>query len=256
MTSNRFQKYHDFATGRSLRFYLTNPQPCPYLPNRRERKLFATLETIDGDILNEALTHAGFRRSQNIAYRPACDMCAECVSIRIIAQEFKFEKKWKRILKLKEKIAAFPNYPEANEERFELLKTYLNARHLNQGMSDMNAQDFISMIEDCTDNTRIIDYRLRHDCELGKKNELIGCSLLDELSDGKSLIYSFYKPDCVKESLGTYMILDQIIDTAQSNRLHIYLGYWIKNSEKMNYKARFKPFEALSSQGWIRHSEE
>ncbi len=250
MTNSGLDKYQEYLNGRSIRFYLTLAQPCPYLPNRRERKIFATLDDSDSTILNEALTHSGFRRSQTISYRPACDMCAECVSIRIIAKDFIFDKKWKRILKIDKLIYSIPLYPEANEERFDLIKQYLNTRHLNAGMSNMNAQDFISMIEEGTNNTRIIDYRLKDDCELGKKDELIACSLLDELSDGKSLIYSFFNPNLTKESIGSYIILDQIRDVKQTNRDYIYLGYLIKDSKKMAYKARFKPFESLGPQGW------
>lgn len=254
MTNSGFDKYQEYLNGRSIKFYLTIAQPCPYLPNRRERKIFATLDNQDGAILNEALTHSGFRRSQRIAYRPACDMCAECVSIRILAKEFIFDNKWRRVLKLDKIVKSIPSYPDANEERYDLLKKYLNSRHLNAGMSNMNAQDFISMIEDCTDNTRIIDYRLKHDCHLGKADELIACSLLDELSDGKSLIYSFFNPNFTKESLGTYMILDQIRDAKLTNRDHIYLGYLIKGSQKMAYKARFTPFQSLGPQGWQLNS--
>jgi leucyl-tRNA---protein transferase len=250
MSSDFFKGNNDIFLEKRLRFYLTSPQPCPYLPNRLERKVFTTLNDIDSHHLNDKLTQAGFRRSQNIAYRPACDMCAECVSVRVKVQEFIFTKSWRRILKIAPMIDSESFFSEANEERFELIQKYLNTRHLNQGMSDMNADDFISMLEECTLNSRVIDYRLKQNCELGEKGKLIACVLLDELSDGKSLIYSFYDPNLEKYSLGTYLILNQIEDTKLSGREFLYLGYFIKDCQKMNYKARFEPMQKLGSMGW------
>lgn len=243
-------------TNRNIRFYLTGPQVCPYLPNRLERKVFATLNGIDAAELNQALTHAGFRRSQNISYRPSCDMCASCVSVRINVDKFEFNKNWRRILNKNKDIYGFARPPVATEERYNLLKKYLNARHLNAGMSDMDEDDFVAMIEDCTSNTILIDYRLLEDCEDGQAGKLIGCSLLDELSDGRSLIYSFFDPDLSKRSLGSFFILDHVREMKSMELPYIYLGYWIKGSRKMEYKTRFKPLEVLGPQGWADFVEE
>lgn len=252
MSSDMFPKADDLFADKKLRFYLTSPLECPYLPDRYERKLFTTLNDLDAHYLNETLTRAGFRRSQNIAYRPACDMCTECVSIRVLVKDFKFNKNWRRVLKIGKYIDAQSNFPDANEERYALIKKYLNTRHLNEGMSDMDGEDFIAMLEECTSYTRIIDYRLNQDCEYGKKGQLIACLLLDELNDGKSLVYSFYEPDLQKHSIGTYIILHQINDTRQSERDYLYLGYLIKDCRKMAYKSRFTPYERLGPRGWER----
>lgn len=252
MTSDRFDKIREYSTQKNIRFYLTAPQACPYLPDRNERKIFTTLSGLDSDIINEALTQAGFRRSQNISYRPACDMCASCVSMRVLALEFDF-RKWKRVLRNDTKLYSETCYPEANEERFELITNYLQSRHAGEGMSDMSADDFIAMIEECTSSTRIIDYRLKDDDEFGKKGDLIACILIDLLHDGRSLVYSFYSPNYLKDSLGTYLVLDQIRAAKLKNQPYTYLGYWIKGSKKMEYKTRFRPFEHLGPQGWTRN---
>lgn len=228
---------------KNLRFYLTGAQPCPYLPNRRERKLFTTLDEIDGAELNEALTQAGFRRSQNIAYRPSCDMCSLCVSVRIPVKDFKF-KSWNRILKANSDLIAETNFCEANEERYALLKKYIAARHFNGSMADMDAEDFISMIEDGTSSTRIIDFRDKN------TNQLVACVLVDLLKDGISLVYSFFDTDFKAKSIGSYIILSQIMDMQNQDKDYVYLGYWIDGSEKMAYKKRFKPLEALGPTGW------
>lgn len=251
MNSDRFDKIREYSTQKNIRFYLTAPQTCPYLPGRNERKIFTTLGGLDADIINEALTQAGFRRSQNISYRPACDMCASCVSIRVLTQEFDL-KKWKRVLRNDAKLYSETCYPEANEERFALIKRYLEARHAGEGMSDMSAEDFIAMLEECAPNTRIIDYRLKHDDEYGDKGELIASILVDFLGDGRSLVYSFYSPEYLNSSIGTYLVIDQIRAVKEKGQNHTYLGYWIKGSKKMEYKTRFKPFEHLGPQGWTR----
>lgn len=250
MSGNNNIHYGDIDIGRNIRFYLTAPQPCPYLPDRRERKVFTTLEGLNTDVLNQALTHAGFRRSQNIAYRPACDMCAKCVSVRIPIKDFEFKTHWRRIISSNNDIYSSINFPEATEERYALLTNYLESRHSGGGMSGMDGDDFIAMLEDCTNATRIIDFRLKEDCQFGKKDELVGCCLLDELNDGCSLVYSFYKPDNSKRSFGSFIILSQIIRMIEFELPFIYLGYWIEGSRKMEYKTRFKPLEALGPNGW------
>ena len=242
--------FFGIGAGTNIKFYLTTPQICPYLGDRLERKIFTTLNDLNANALNEALTHAGFRRSQNIAYRPSCDMCSKCVSVRVIANDFVFDKKWRRIIEKNKMLVATECLPVATEERYELLTKYLDTRHLNQGMSGMNGDDFIAMLEECVESTRVYDYRLADDCEMGKKGKLIACCLIDELSDGRSLVYSFFDPEYKKQSLGSFIILDQIIQTRLERKPYVYLGYLIDGCDKMEYKARFKPLEALGLQGW------
>lgn len=250
MTDNSLENYSQIHANRNIRFYLTGPETCPYLPNRLERKVFTTLDDTDAALLNEALTHAGFRRSQNISYRPACDMCSECVSMRIDTLNFAFDAKWRRILAKNADIYWQAKSPMATEEHFNLITRYINARHENGGMSDMNEDDFAAMIEDCAPNSLLFEFRLKIDCELGKENELVAGLIVDELSDGNSLIYSYFKPDFPKYSLGSFIILAQIAHLKTINKPFLYLGYWIKNSPKMKYKSRFKPFQILGNRGW------
>lgn len=252
MTENKndFIKLDDDTLSGNVKFYLTTPQLCPYLGDRYERKIFTTLNGLHSNKLNDVLTHSGFRRSQNIAYRPSCDMCSKCVSVRVNVEKFIFDKKWRRIINKNKLINATECAPVATEERFALLTKYLDHRHLNQGMSGMDGDDFISMIEECVSSTKLIDYRLSKDCEMGKKGQLIGCTLIDDIDDGRSMVYSFFDTDFPKNSLGSFIILDQIIQMRLSRKPYLYLGYLIDGCEKMEYKTRFQPLESLGLKGW------
>ena len=229
-------------------FFLTPGGPCPYLPGRTERKVFARLSGSLAQPLNEALTHSGFRRSQGIAYRPACDTCSACVSVRIVASELEFSRGQKRILKRNADLIRGDVPAEATREQFALLRTYLDSRHAGGGMSDMGLFDYVAMVEETPVQTHIIEYR-RPD-EGGAPGALIACALSDVLRDGLSMVYSFYHPGEDARSLGTYMILDHVRMAKSRGLRHVYLGYWVQGSEKMDYKARFRPLEALGREGW------
>ena len=237
-------------TTRVPQFFLTPGGPCPYLPGRTERKVFARLTGNLAQPLNEALTHSGFRRSQSIAYRPACENCAACVSVRIIAGDFEFSRGQKRILKRNADLARTEVAAEATREQFALLRTYLDSRHSGGGMSDMGLFDYVAMVEETPVTTHIIEYR-----RIGPNGEpgaLMACALSDVLRDGLSMVYSFYHPGEDARSLGTFMILDHVRAARARGLRHVYLGYWVQGSDKMDYKARFKPMEALGREGWER----
>jgi leucyl-tRNA---protein transferase len=236
-------------------FYLTAPSPCPYLPGQEERKVFTHLIGRRAAALNDALTQSGFRRSQTIAYRPACENCRACVSVRVLVDEFKPSKTFRRNLEINQDLIgnAAPAQPKA--EHYALFRSYLDARHSDGGMADMSVLDFSMMIEDSHVETRVIEYRHRGpDTAINGKGSgpLIGACLTDVLSDGLSMVYSFYDPDMPDNSLGTYMILDHIERAKKLGLPHLYLGYWVDGSRKMAYKARFTPQERLGMNGWER----
>ncbi|MCU0882954.1 MAG: arginyltransferase [Hyphomonadaceae bacterium] len=245
MSSNPFTPDARIKAARNIRFYLTAPQPCPYLPGRRERKVFTALDGADAVELNDNLTHAGFRRSQNIAYRPACDMCASCVSVRVPVNRFETNRRWRRVNKRNGDVVASLVPAHATYEHFDLLKRYLGSRHAGGGMAEMSAFDYAAMVEETTVRTHLVEYRLD-----GTDGQLIGCALVDVLEDGLSLVYSFYEPDMEERSLGSFIVLDHIRQAREARLAHIYLGYWIAGSAKMAYKVQFQPLEALGPTGW------
>lgn len=233
---------------RQLRFFLTAPSPCPYLPERFERKVFAHLPLSDGASVNDSLTQVGFRRSQNIAYRPACEACSACVSVRIPVADYVFSRSERKVLSRNDDIERNLVEAEATMEQFDLLRRYLLARHADGGMAEMTWPDYVAMVEDTAVRTHIIEYRIRS--KDGGPGDLIACALVDLMNDGLSLVYSFYDPGLGRRSLGSFVILDHVIQAGLTSLPYVYLGYWVRGSEKMDYKVRFSPIELLKPDGW------
>jgi len=227
----------------NLQFYLTIPTPCPYLDGRMERKIFTQLDPFSGSQLNNYLTHAGFRRSQSVIYRPACETCRACQSLRVNIDAFAFTRRFRRIIKLNQDLSAEIQEPFATREQYELLKSYLLFRHPHGGMAEMDFMRYEMMIEDGCSDTSIVEYRT-------PSGSLIACSLVDGLTDGSSMVYSFFDPKATRRGLGNYMVLDQILSCKRQSLPYLYLGYWVENSPKMAYKKLFKPAEILTGRGW------
>jgi arginyl-tRNA--protein-N-Asp/Glu arginylyltransferase len=238
---------------RQLRFFLTAPSPCPYLPGREERKVFAHLPLSDGPGVNDALTQVGFRRSQNIAYRPACESCDACISARIPAPDYAFSRSERRVLDRNKDLSRHLVEAEATMEQFDLLRRYLLARHAQGGMADMTWPDYVAMVEDTAVRTHLIEYRLPSGD--GGPGDLVACVLVDILGDGLSLVYSFYEPAMTRRSLGSFVILDHVVQARAAELGYVYLGYWVPGSPKMDYKARYRPVEVLRPGGWVRMSD-
>jgi arginyl-tRNA--protein-N-Asp/Glu arginylyltransferase len=232
-------------------FFITAPAACPYLPGRFERKVFTHLIGNDAKHLNSQLSHGGFRRSQNIAYRPACDGCASCVSVRVRVSEFQPSDSQRRVVKLNRDVRSEPVRAKATGEQYSLFRAYIDARHGEGGMADMTVLDFAAMVDDNFVESRIVEYRLV--TANGSPGTLMAAVLIDVLEDGLSMIYSFYEPDYSWRSLGTFMILDHIARARRMGLPYLYLGYWVNGSRKMDYKARFLPQERLTADGWILH---
>ncbi len=239
-------------------FYLTAPSPCPYLPGRQERKVFTHLVGSKAAELNDLLTHGGFRRSQSIAYRPACDQCHACVSVRIIANEFRPSRGFRKILARNADLIGQSRNATPTSEQYSVFRAYLDQRHRLGGMADMTVLDYAMMIEDSHVETRLIEYRRRpaEGLAAARPGELIAVALTDILGDGLSMVYSFFEPSEENRSLGTFMILDHIARARRMGLPYVYLGYWIEGSRKMSYKSRFLPQQRLAPTGWLRVDDE
>ncbi|MEO1361774.1 MAG: arginyltransferase, partial [Pseudomonadota bacterium] len=229
-----------------LRFYVTGASPCPYLPGQIERKGFTHLTQDNPDALHDQLSRAGFRRSQGVAYRPACPTCNACRSVRVDVPQFVPSRNQRRVLRDNRDLVRRPVEARATREYFRLLKAYLSSRHDGGGMSDMAYREFCAMVNDSPVQTLLFEYRQGE----AEDAPLIAMSLTDVLRDGFSMVYTFFDPALRRRSLGTYMILDHIQHAAELGLPHLYLGYWIKNSEKMDYKRRFQPLEVLEGGRW------
>ncbi|OWU85320.1 arginyl-tRNA--protein transferase [Oceanicola sp. 22II-s10i] len=224
-------------------FYVTAPQPCPYLEGRMERKLFTALQGEGAAPLNDALSKQGFRRSQNVLYRPSCADCAACLSARINVADFKPSRSQRRTVQRNKALTRKATSPWATEDQYDLFRCYLDSRHADGGMADMDVFEFAAMIEETPIKSRVIEY---HDPEDG----LTAVSLTDVLDDGLSMVYSFYDPTRMKDSLGTYLILDHVEIAREAGLPYVYLGYWVPGSPKMGYKARFGGLEVYHDGQW------
>jgi len=239
------------APFRFPRFFVTNPSVCPYLPGRSERKVFTELSGTNAGELNDALGRIGFRRSQNVAYRPSCSDCSACVSVRVVADEFEPNGTQRKLMRRNSDLVASVCKPWSTEEQFSLLQRYLHARHPQGGMAEMDELDYADMVEHSPVETYVIEYR-EPGCD-GAPGRLVGACLTDRQGDGLSMIYSFFEPDdTVREGMGNFIILDHIMRARKSGLPYVYLGYWVEGSRRMQYKVRYQPLERLGPGGWVR----
>lgn len=239
------------AQFRFPRFFVTTPSPCPYLPGKTERKVFTELSGAHAAELNDALGRIGFRRSQGVAYRPSCADCSACVSVRVVANEFKPNASQRKLLRRHSDLEVSACKPWTTEEQFALLRRYLSARHPGGGMAEMDELDFADMVEQTPVQTFVVEYR--EPSVDGRPGRLVGACLTDQQSDGLSMVYSFFEPeDEGRPGLGTYIIIDHITRAAKAGLPFVYLGYWVQGSGRMQYKVRFQPIERLGPGGWQR----
>jgi arginyl-tRNA--protein-N-Asp/Glu arginylyltransferase len=239
-------------------FYLTTSNPCPYLPGQKERKVFTHLVGPQAPHINNTLSQGGFRRSQSIIYRPACEQCQACISVRVCVDDFEPKRSFRKIIKKNRDLIGIEKDNIPTSEQYSLFSDYLDYRHGDGGMASMSVLDYAVMVEDSHVNTHLLEYRLRTaDSGItGKGSELKAVVLFDRLQDGLSMVYSFFDPQEDRRSLGTFVILDMIARARREGRPYLYLGYWVRGSAKMGYKGRFLPQERLLRHGWQRVDEE
>ncbi len=229
-------------------FYSSRLRSCPYLPDRRERTVATKLAGSGARDLYDIASRTGFRRSHDILYRPACPECDACVPVRVLAREFETSKSMRRVLAVNADVECgdvefSERPPRASEEQYRLFMRYLWSRHGDGGMHRMDFEDYRAMVEDSPVQTALAEFR-------SPAGALVGALLADRLGDGLSAVYSFFDPELSRQSLGTYMVLRLIERTRRLDLPYVYLGYWIAQSPRMAYKARFRPLEALRPEGW------
>lgn len=230
-------------------FYVTAPQSCPYLDGRQERKLFTSLQGEHAAKLNDTLSKQGFRRSQNVLYRPSCAECTACLSARIRVEDFTISKSQRRAEKRNADLSRRTRAPWASEAQYALFRAYLEDRHADGGMADMDVFEFAAMIEETPVKSRVIEYSAPPEGDEAR-GPLTAVCLTDVLDDGLSMVYSFYAPERRATSLGTYIILDHIRIAREAGLPYIYLGYWVPGSPKMDYKSRFSALEIYRGGEW------
>ena len=225
------------------RFYSTDLAPCPYLPDRQERRLVALVEGEAGNDRLDLLTEAGFRRSQSYLYKPVCPGCRACVPVRIVVDGFRFSRGYRRVLQRNADLSWHEALPVATDEQFALFHRYLRQRHRDGGMVRMDRQAYSEMVEVAPASTRVVEFR-------DAAGVLMGVSLTDHLRSGLSGVYKFYAPESAGRSIGTFIILWHVERARTLGLPFVYLGYWIAQSRKMAYKVRFAPLEQLDGPRW------
>ena len=217
---------------------------CPYLPDRVERRLVTDISSRRGRLSHDALARAGFRRTQNLSYRPACPSCRACLPIRVRTADFEWSKSFRRNIRRNHDLAGKWAEANATPEQYTLFKKYQRSRHSDGEMSLMDYVDFGDMVERSPIQTNMLEYR-RHET-----NELTGAMLIDRQDDGLSAVYSFFMLEEPDRGLGTFMVLDLVHRAISEGLPYVYLGYWIAETPKMAYKARFRPVEVLREGAW------
>lgn len=224
-------------------FFATGLMPCPYLPDRLERRIVTELAGRDAAALHDQLSLAGFRRSHDVAYAPACPTCDECKAVRVVATDYRPSRSMRRVLNANAGLRGRDVKPIATDEQFALFAAYQAARHASGEMARMDAADYRALVEDSPVDTRLVEFR-------NDENVLFGCCLIDRLADGLSAVYSFFDPAVQQRSLGSLMILWTIEETRSLGLPYTYLGFWVAGCSKMSYKARFQPLEVCTPEGW------
>lgn len=211
-----------------------------------ERKLFTALQGEAATALNDTLSKQGFRRSQNVLYRPSCAECAACMSARIRVADFQPTRSQRRVLKRNAMLKRRATSPWATEDQYELFRRYLDARHADGGMADMDMFEFAAMVEETPVRSRLIEYADMRDSKAGP----VAACLTDILDDGLSMVYSFFAPELERDSPGSFLILDHIAIARELGLPYVYLGYWVPGSPKMGYKANFTALEIFRDGVW------
>ncbi|MBV1829350.1 arginyltransferase [Komagataeibacter sp. AV436] len=224
-------------------FYTTAPMPCPYLPGRMERKVVTEIGGPEAVPFHNRLSRAGFRRSHTIAYAPVCANCTACTPIRVPVARFAPGRTQRRVLARNKGLCSARVPPHATPEQFNLFSAYQATRHDGGDMASMTFPDYRAMIEDTTVETFMIEFR-------DAAARLVCVALVDQLDDGLSAVYDFFEPGMPARSLGTFAVLQLIEYTRALGLPYLYLGYWISESHKMAYKARFRPAQIMTRGVW------
>lgn len=229
-----------------LKFFATPPHPCSYLDDRRATTLFVDPAAEIDNELYSALSALGFRRSGRHVYRPHCDGCTACIPVRIPTAEFLPRRNQQRIWRRNADLEVRIRPPRLTEENYALYARYIEQRHSDGDMYPPSPDQFRSFLLCEWSETLFVEFR--------DADRLLAVAVTDQVGDGLSAIYTFYDPAEARRSLGVHAILWQLQHARETGCPHLYLGYWIKQCQKMSYKTDYRPLEMFVGERWIRVS--
>lgn len=227
----------------TLPFFLSQEQPCDYLPGQKAQIVFLAPDMKTDTRLYSRLAEQGFRRSGDMIYRPHCKNCSACIPVRIPVERFRPNRSQRRTLRKNKELIVRPQPPTYADEHYALYKRYLRARHRDGSMANSNPDDYIRFLSSDWCHTKFYEFRL--------DRQLIAVAVVDQFDDALSAVYTFFEPALPERSLGTYAVLWQILQAQNLNLAWLYLGFWIRACEKMAYKSQFRPLEIYRDGKWI-----
>lgn len=236
--TNRYHLLHE------LRFLLTPDHECGYLPDREAATLFVDPQCDLNQTTYTLLAELGFRRSGDHLYRPHCPQCKACVPVRIPVNRFMPSRNQKRMLNRNREVQVRWREAQFRDEDFALYRRYMASRHAGSSMDDDDPAHYQRLFQPRWGETRLAEFRLG--------GQLLAVAITDFLDNGLSAVYTFFDPLAHARSLGTFAILKQIETAITEDLPYVYLGYWIKECEKMAYKDKFRPFEYFDGHRWQR----
>lgn len=229
----------------TLRFYATPPHDCSYLPGHKAKTLFVDPQIEVPPAVYSELSDLGFRRSGSHIYRPHCDQCSACISVRIPVRAFRPTRTQRRIWRRNQDLRVEPAAPQLTVEYYRLYERYISERHADGDMFPPSPSQFMNFLVEGHQPGCFYEFRDGDD-------QLLAVAVTDWLDQGLSALYTFYHPDARQRSLGTQAILWQIEETRRQGLDYLYLGYWVRECRKMSYKTAFHPLEMLLSEQWLR----
>ena len=227
---------------RHLPLYLSAGSPCGYLESRQSRNLFVDPDVAMNTVLYGQLLRRGFRRSGRLVYRPHCDHCRQCLSVRVPVQGFELKRRFRRVIEANRDLSVTPRPAAFMSEHYDLYRRYTAARHAEGSMQDSSPAEYADFL--------MADWCDTHFVEIRREQQLLAVAVTDQLEDGLSAVYTFFAPEEAARSLGTFAILTQIQLARQWDLPHLYLGYWVRDCRKMSYKADFRPLQLFSEGEW------